>query len=248
MCLWHCAVGMLCSAATFVVAGEPIAPELATLALQHEVVIVGETHRRPESARLFLAVVRELVNHGACPVVSLEISKDQQPGLDALARGEGGANALQVSPIIDHPGYRTLLASLGRFAHAGCVQLLAIDDYALAAPPRPETMFERLAPHLGTRPVLALVGNIHALQRIDWEPHVHAEPELGERLSAARKDVLSVLQHWPGECDGPRISRLKLTTGADGVGAFDEIFASMAASPPQNPREAADYVVIWDCP
>ena len=216
---------------------------------QRETVIVGERHGRPESTRLFLDLVKVAAERSPCPVVGLEIGMDQQPTLDALVRGEGTADAVRVFWVIDHPGYRDLLAELAHLAHGSCMEVLAIDSAPDVAESRDARMAARLAPYIGRRPVLVLVGRIHALRRIAWDAGAKAERPLAEHLAAqgGRDTVVSVLQDWPRPCDGPPSPRLVPVDSAQGAQAISTTFRVLAAAPPADPREAADFVVVWEC-
>ena len=231
-------------------AAEGIAGQLADLALDRGGLLLGERHRRPASVRLFLEVVQRLSARGACPVIGLEISEAEQPALDRLAAGDAAADAIRVPSVIDHAAYRELLTGLAELSRTGCGRLLAIDGGPASNAPRPAVMFRRVSPYAGVQPVVVLVGKKHVLKRIEWLPSVPARvraPELGEQLAAAGIPWVSVLQHWPGECAGPRRGRLAPIESEGGRAAVGMIVAPMAAYAPHDPRAAADLVVSWDC-
>lgn len=231
-------------------AAEGIAGRLADLALDRGGLLLGERHRRPESVRLFLEVVQGLSARGTCPVIGLEISETEQPALNRLAAGDTTADAIRVPGVIDHPAYRELLAALAEIPRTGCARLLAIDGGPASNAPRPAVMFRHVAPYAGVRPVVVLVGNIHTLKRIGWLPSVPPRvraPELGEQLAEAGIPWVSVLQHWPGGCAGPRLGRLAPIESEAGRAAVGTTFEPMAADAPHDPHAAADLVVSWAC-
>ncbi|MDY0270780.1 hypothetical protein [Trichloromonas sp.] len=63
--------------------------------------------------------------------MALEISSDQQPALDRAMNGDGSVDEVVVDPIIDHPGYREMLAGLrGLKTKVRCLHVVAIDGIA----------------------------------------------------------------------------------------------------------------------
>src|SRR3990172_13250173 len=87
-------------------------PKLLVL---NDVVIVGETHRRPESTQFVTNTIAEYLQGGKCLIVGLEIPSHQQPVLERAFLRVWGFNRVSISSIplgsiIDHPGYRRMLA------------------------------------------------------------------------------------------------------------------------------------------
>jgi hypothetical protein len=95
-------------------------------------------------------------------------------------------------------------------------------------------------------PVLALLGNQHALRHVEWEPRVGANPTAAELLVRHGVAAFSVLQDWPGQC-GDREPVLRKPRHPEGQAAVAEVFAPMAAQPSADPASVADKVVIWGC-
>lgn len=93
------------------------------------------------------------------------------------------------------------------------------------------------------------MGRNHAVRRIEWDTGAKRRPPLAERLAtlAGRDAVISVLQEWPDSCDGPRTPRLVSVDSAEGAQAVSAAFRVVAAVPPEDPAEAADFAVIWGC-
>jgi hypothetical protein len=64
-----------------------IVPASASSLFDHQVVIIGETHRRADSTEWFLTTVSNYLKNGKCLHVALEIKSSQQPVLNAAMRG-----------------------------------------------------------------------------------------------------------------------------------------------------------------
>jgi hypothetical protein len=109
-------VGMLLSS---LAATGTVVQELAQQLQPGPVVILGEQHRRPESARLLRQVVASYLDQGRCLTVGLEVAKDQQQTIDAVLTGEGALSAVEVHQIIDDDAVRPRLARLRAFSRKG---------------------------------------------------------------------------------------------------------------------------------
>lgn len=129
-------------------------------------VILGEQHHRPESTALAGAVAAAFTGEGRCLVVGLEVAFTEQGPVDAVLDGTTTVSAVKVHPIVDHVGFRGLLARLREMRGARrCVSALAID-----APPgkkdRDRWMADAVSAAAVRGPVLVLVGRIHSLKRV----------------------------------------------------------------------------------
>jgi hypothetical protein len=93
--------------------GEAPVAALGALLDRHAVVILGEDHHRPESARFTAEVASHYLEGGGCIAVALEIESDQQAVLDAAMRGKEPIATVWVHSIVDHPGYRDMLRGSG---------------------------------------------------------------------------------------------------------------------------------------
>jgi hypothetical protein len=91
-----------------------------------------------------------------------------------------------------------------------------------------------------------LLGNIHALKHVAWEPTVGDAPTVAELLIGRGVRVVSALQDWPGECD-QRDPILRESDHPEALGAVAEVFAPMAAQAPSDPASVADEVLVWAC-
>lgn len=95
--------------------GSPAHPELApvttallTLCGNCQVLVLGETHQKPESSVLFLDLVTQLIAQGERVLVGLEVSAAQQDALDAVLVGNRTPEGI-AHPIIDSPSFQNML-------------------------------------------------------------------------------------------------------------------------------------------
>jgi hypothetical protein len=216
--------------------GATMPAQLAGMVKGSDVLILGEKHGKPESTRLFVGLVDEATRGGECLTVALEIGSDQQPALDRAMNGDGSINEVVVDSIIDHHGYREMLAGLRELKGEGrCLHVVAIDGI-------PETidrdawMAGVLEPHIAEGKVVCLLGRLHAAKRIRWEDG-RDRPFLAESLVAKGVRVCSVVQIWDGK-GSDKVVPLA-------IGDVAEVLDPVTARLPEEAREFGDYVVRW---
>ena len=220
------------------------ATALATLLRQNSVLIVGETHRRPESPRLVADIVEAYLNAGGCLTVALEIGSDQQPVLDTAMRGEH--SAIRIHPIIDHRAYREMLTKFMDLVQRGrCLRVHAVDAPEQDTGSKDAWMAREIQALIPSSPVLVLVGSLHVLKRIQWESGKD-NPYLAERLVRRGIPVLTVLQEWEGDCE-KRVGRLLNIRHPRAVEVLGLTLSVTSAYPPEEPEEVVDRVVMWEC-
>jgi len=224
-----------------------VAEKLARRLRPGTVLILGEHHRRQESTEIMADVVSAYLKDGGCLAVGLEIANSQQGNLDRALAGTQPLSAVQINPIIDHPGLRVLLARLRALVtDESCLSVHVID----AAPGDPRQRDEAMAAHLNSLsedlPVLALLGNLHAVKQITWDAEASGSPPAAQRLAAHGRSVYAVLQDWPGQCEQRRPT-LRPMSDEIARGALVRIFDPVAARFPHQPSEAADGAITWEC-
>ena len=223
-----------------------LAGALATLLRHNSVLIVGETHRRPESPQLVADVVTAYLDAGGCLTVALEIASDQQPVLDAAMRGEQPVSAIRIYPIINHSAYRQMLTRFTDLVRRGrCLRAHAVDASEQDTGSKDTWMAREIQALISDAPVLALVGSLHALKRIRWKSGKD-NPYLAERLMRHGIPVLTVLQEWEGDCE-KRVGRLLNIRHPRAVEVLGLTVGVTSAHPPEKPEEVVDLVVMWEC-
>ena len=161
----------------------PIKPDSIT--------IIGETHRHPESINLFQSLIQSHLKNNQCLTVALEINSNQQSVIN-----QGKVSDIEISSIIDHPAYRKMIAALVTQQRNGaCLKLLAIDAGDDIDMGRDEWMAISLARLVGETPVLALLGSLHTLKKVNWDLSMtNGSPSVAEVLSEQGYNVKSYPQ------------------------------------------------------
>jgi hypothetical protein len=95
-------------------------------------------------------------------------------------------------------------------------------------------------------PVLALLGNLHALRRVEWESGKD-DPFLAERLARYGVRVLSVVQKWEEGCEARDGGRLLEMDAPRAIATLKATMGVAAMDPPKAPEQVADRVVMWGC-
>lgn len=222
---------------------------LQTLLYNHDVLIVGEAHRRPESTTLFANTVSDFLHTGRCLNVGLEVDSDQQATLDAVLRGEASVSDIRIHPIIDHQGFRDLIGSLSRHTRSGkCLTVRFIDAPQDASADRDTWMTEQIMGMIGDRPVIVLSGNLHGLKTVEWHATVtRPKRYLGETLKLAGIRVATVLQDWhPSDCTRYKPTMLS-TEDPKSLPVLTRIMDPLAATTPSNAATVMDGVIVWRC-
>jgi hypothetical protein len=210
-------VRMLCCLIFFLLPlrswGSPAHPELApitadilTLCGNCQVLVLGETHQKPESPVLFIDLVTHLIAKGERVLVGLEVSADQQDALDAVMVGNRTPEGI-AHPIIDSPAFQKMLVDLSELnrTHGLFITLAAIDarDHERV---RDATMARHIGNHLASGQfdrIVVLVGNLHTIRKMHWTEDAGSQaPFLAERLVEAGVHVTSVMQELDAECGG----------------------------------------------
>ena len=75
----------------------------------NSITIIGETHQRPESIKLFQSLIKGYLKNNKCLIIALEIKSNQQPILDQIKQGRATAAVLEIAPMIDHPAFRRMI-------------------------------------------------------------------------------------------------------------------------------------------
>ncbi|MGH7799372.1 MAG: hypothetical protein ACREOW_01930 [Thermodesulfobacteriota bacterium] len=203
-----------------------------------DVVILGETRRRPESTQFVTNTVAEYLQGGKCLMVGLEIPSHQQPVLERAFLGVWRLNRVSIpsiplSSIIDHPGYRRMPASFRDHIQKGeCLKVRAIDAPVIVPVDRDEWMEKQILEMMDGTPILVLVGNFHALKDVKWNSEALGGESLAERLVRRRLRVASVLQYWSKEDCELRREEVLSTLDPSTLEYIKQIMDVMNAYPP----------------
>jgi len=176
------------------------------------ITFIGEKHKRPESIHLFKSIITEYLHQNKCLIVALEIASSQQSILDKVMEGSDGVDTIQISSIIDHPNYREMISELAELKKNGsCIRLIAIDADLTNSMSRDEWMAKVLAFNAGKEPILALLGNLHVLKKVNWN-FENNYPYVAEILASSDFQIRTYLQIWPDDGYSPYTRLISTST------------------------------------
>lgn len=230
-----------------------LSSSITELIRDKDVIIVGETHRRPESTKFVTNTVAEYLQGGNCLTVGLEIPSHQQPILDRALKGKWiperfSISSIPLSDVIDHLGYRKMLASFRNQIWKGkCLKVRAIDKPEMVPASRDEWMEKQILEAMDGTPILVLVGNFHAMKEVKWHSGPLAGESLGERLVDRGIKVASMLQYWEKKRCYIRSEKLVDTEEPESSEYINQIMDAIHAEAPDKASEVADGVIVWEC-
>lgn len=214
----------------------------------HSITIIGETHKRPESFQLFQSLINDYLQKNKCLTVALEIASNQQSAIDQVIQDKARVSDIEVTPPIDHPDFRILIGNLAEIQkHNNCFKLIAVDADIKLRNDRDEWMTKELTTQIGQTPILALLGSLHTLKKVDWNPEIGKEsPYVAEILTAKGYDVQTYAQIWKDrDCNTHnRFIRPDESEAAELV--TGSLFAVLNASKPTT-VSIIDGVIFWEC-
>jgi hypothetical protein len=210
-----------------------------------QVLIIGESYGRAESARFFSTTVTEYLNGGGCLKVGLEITSDQQEVLDRVMKGQEPVSSIQINDIVDSAAYRQMLTDLSGQTGAGkCLSVHAIDAPASVPVTRDAWMEKQVTGMAGDTPVVLLVGNVRAVKDTGGEG---TGKLLAERVSEKTPGVATVLQHWtPAQCEDRTLRYISAKDESAGV-YIKETVKDITPVVPDTPETIANGVLVWSC-
>lgn len=211
------------------------------------IVIIGESHQKPESTQLFALLVDAALERHQCLTVGLEINRNQQPVIDAVTHGEAQVAEIKVPYAIDHPGMRKLIDYLVTLkSKFPCLRIEAID----ADQDRDVNMANRLSEFPRDKPILALLGGLHTLKKVKWTVK-SGEPFVAEILADHGYQVNSYPQNWqPERCENGqgRSSRYVNADDPAALQILNESFMSLInAKRHQSTQDVVDGFLLWEC-
>lgn len=213
------------------------------------ITFIGESHQRPESTRLFRSLVSEHLEQGKCLTVALEIASNQQDTIEKIGQGGVSAADIEIPPMIDHQPYRNMLDELAALRNTGrCLSLVAIDAVSLSDIRRDEWMAMQLMKRAGEIPVLALLGNLHTLQRVNWDPaKVEYSPYAAEILASGGGNVRTYPQLWPEEDCASQPRFIDPDSSESRELLNNNLVALLNAFDYQTARGVVDGIIAWEC-
>lgn len=119
------------------------------------------------------------------------LGDSQQAAIDKVVEKRADASSIRIPPISDYPAYRAMLSDLAEMKkHGSCIELITV--------PRDEWMAKILEHKAGGVPILALLGNLHALKKVDWDLEKPSS-YVAEILTSLNYQVRTFPQAWQEE-------------------------------------------------
>ena len=211
------------------------------------IVIIGESHQKPESTQLFALLVDSTLEKHQCLTVGLEIDRSQQPIIDEVVKGRAQVSAIKIPYAIDHSDMRNLIDYLAKLKSKWpCLGIAAID----AEQDRDQSMADRLTIFPRENPILVLLGGLHTLKKVKWAVK-SGEPFVAEILAGRSYQVNSYPQNWqPENCANGqgRVSRYVKADDPEALPILNESFMSLInAKPHRSAKGVVDGFVVWEC-
>lgn len=199
--------------------------------------VLGDKHRRRESAGLAGAVVEAFTGGGRCLVMGLAVASSEQEPVDAVLEGTEKVSAVRIHPIIDHRRLKASLLQLRELRGPGrCVNALALAAPAGVAD-RDGWLADAVARAAARGPVL--VGRLHGLKRVRWTSG-QGKPDLVERFIGRGIDAWPVMQVWEaGDCPEPG-AVLLLVPAPEALAAVVQATSMGAMEAPGSAAEVVD--------
>lgn len=215
----------------------------------NSITIIGERHRRPEAIGFFRSIIINHLQQNKCLTIALEIASNQQSLLDKMTQGKATVTDIEITPIIDHPAFRALITELAEMQrHNDCLKLVAIDAALDLKANRDAWMAIKLATQINETPLLALLGNLHTLKKVDWDlTMTKGLPYVAEILTAQGHNIKTFPQIWP---DRGCIAKTRFVA-ADKPEATSHVnnhlISRLNAFKTKAASDIIDGIILWEC-
>ena len=209
--------------------------------------LIGESHQRPESIVFFESLITHYLQQNKCLTVALEISSGQQSLIDEIQQGQATVANLKIASPIDHPSLRKLIQDLAEMRINGkCLKLVAVDADFKPGVERDQWIAKELIKLSGEAPVLALLGSLHTLKKVDWMyAELKKEIYAAGILVSSGYDVKSYPQVWT-ERDCNTRTRLIPADKPEATKLLNNrLIASLNAFEIKKATDAIDGTILW---
>ncbi len=172
---------------SLLIAGTPVAgqdfkthkalPYVIQKLRSHQIVLMGTIHQKPQILEL-TAQLLPLIRAAGVTHLALEVSSDQQVNIDRFMQHGTGLADIRLHHSIDCRQYRRLFTIIRKLPPGQRPQIVAIDlppsqyDGSIG---RDEYMANALSDMFQIRTdrkVLAILGSLHVLKKLDWLPRI----------------------------------------------------------------------------
>jgi len=215
----------------------------------NNITIIGESHGRPETVQFFESLITEYLQQNKCLTIALEIASNQQSVINKVILGKAVVADIEISSIIDHPPFRSFISDMVEIRkHNDCLQIIAIDGWVGIDTTRDEWMSKILNERASHTPVLALLGNLHTLKKVDWnQAMTKGKLYVAGILTSQGSNVKTYPQMWVDRAchdwnqfiaaDKPEATTLVNSKLISLLNAFKTEAAS----------DTIDGIILWEC-
>ncbi|MEY3123265.1 MAG: hypothetical protein RI993_2090 [Pseudomonadota bacterium] len=213
----------------------------------NSITIIGEHHKRPESIQFFQSVISKYLQQDKCLVVALEIASNQQMILDEIVEGKSTVSDIKISSIIDHTAFRVMINDLAKMAKVNdCLKLIAIDAGMEIDVRRDEWMTKILAEQVSQVPILALLGNMHSLRKVDWNFKKTA-PYVAEILASLNHTIRTYPQIWVDKTCGNQSEFIRSDRKKAVEIINNNLTSLLNAYEYKTVSDVVDGIILWKC-
>lgn len=215
----------------------------------YNLTIIGETHKRPESYRLFQSLVDDYLKQHRCLAVALEIASSQQEVIDRFIENKAKTSDIEVTPPIDHPEFRSLIENLTKLQRQNtCFKLIAVDADIKLKTDRDAWMADRFIEEIGERPIIALLGNMHTLKKVVWNPELTRKPPyVPEILISRGYKVQTYPQIWKNRACTSSYRFIRANKAESTELLVASLFSVLNATAPKTAVNVVNGIVLWEC-
>lgn len=213
----------------------------------HSITIIGETHKRPESIHFFQSLIAHYLSRNTCLTIALEIASEQQSQIDGIAQEVFDVANLDIAPMIDHVAFRTMINDYAQLQKNNeCLKMVAVDSDLIPGINRDKWLAEKLAEQIGEVPVIALLGSLHTLKKINWK-FENKKVYVAGILASQGFDVKSFPQIWTDkECK----SRTRFIPADEQVATEvlnSRLISVLNAHAAEKAVDVVDGIILWEC-
>lgn len=235
-----------------VITHDPI-PFILDKVKDHDVVLLGTTHNRPDILA-FIAQLLPRLPYVGVTHIGLEIATDQQAKIDSYIKEGKGLEDIEIFHVIDSPEYRHLLEII----RAHNLRPVAL-DLPRSMWKTPNTRDQWMAKTLNSifvedqdSSIFVIVGNLHTIKKVEWLAPGIKDGVIRSYLSDLRPDlkvfsVVGCIDDSEEVCDFRKIfggAKNPIAVETKDLDFKVGILGTIAAKP-ITAHEAVDAVIVY---
>lgn len=222
-----------------------VARRVPAQAFEAQILLIGETHRKPRSHALTWVLIQRALSHHDCVHFALEVPADGKTEWRRAATQPEAIEQIGISPIHDSPSLRRLMVRTSELARHACLGLHPIDEpagYDAGVQDRDKYMARQLTRLAKTgKFIIALLGSNHAVRHLDWKDDFQDKP-VAQLVSEAGVPLYVLVQDWVVGVNEPRI----FTHDSEAsIVAMNSLLWSADVNRASRLKRYADMLVQW---